>query len=255
MGCESMTNARVDALISRGVWVARQAVSLDQVNAWRTVAEARYTEVDAVSAQKGPWAVAGALGLPFVPTASSLGLEALGSDAHTVERVLTEALGSLMQAALGAPIRPLVESAWVRRQFAPRHMPRYHAPHAWHQDGGLGFDYLNDPDLEGGLLPMVTCWCPLVSCGEDAPGVAYLPNRPGALLVPEALSMISDIGTAPVLAPGDVLMMMGDLLHRTHVTPAMRRDRISVELRFVPSGHAGRRGPWSRPTEESEERL
>jgi len=244
-----MTDARVDPLRVHGFFVARQVFAPDQVNAWRAAAEARYAEADAVSAQKGPWAVAGALGLPFVPTASSLGFEALGAGGKAVEGALRDALGATMEAALGAPIRPLLESAWLRRQFAPRHAPRYHAPHAWHQDGGLGFDYLNDPNLEDGLLPMVTCWCPLVPCGEDAPGVAYLPHRPGALLAPEALSTLSELGTTPTLAAGDVLMMMGDLIHRTHVTPEMTRDRISVELRFVPAGHAGRRGPWSRPTE------
>jgi hypothetical protein len=41
----------------------------------------------------------------------------------------------------------------------------------------------------------------------------------------------------PVLEPGDALLFRGDVLHRTHVTPAMTQDRTSVELRFFPAGN------------------
>jgi hypothetical protein len=39
----------------------------------------------------------------------------------------------------------------------------------------------------------------------------------------------------PVLKAGDVLLFWGDILHRTHVTPAMTNDRTSIELRFFPA--------------------
>ncbi len=245
MGREPMTDAAVDALRDHGVFIARRCLAPEDVNAWREAAEARYAAVDAVSAQSGPWAVSAALGLPFVPTASSLGLSALGALAQRITDTVANALGPAMSGALDGPFRSLGESAWLRRQFAPRHAPPHHAPHAWHQDGGLGFDYLGDADLADGLLPMVTCWCPLVPCGEDAPGMAYLPHRPRTLLSLARLAGVSQEAVTPRLGPGDVLMMMGDLVHRTHVAEAMSRDRISVELRFVPADHPCRRGPWS----------
>ena len=36
----------------------------------------------------------------------------------------------------------------------------------------------------------------------------------------------------PVDESGDALLFRGDVLHRTHVTPRMTRDRTSIELRF-----------------------
>lgn len=238
-----------ETLVTQGALIVRQALSRQRIEAWRALAEARYTEVDRVCAAQGPWTVSAALNLPFVPTASSLGLQAFGDVGREVAETLDIALGPLLEKALNGPVRPLFESAWLRRQFAPRHAPAYHAPHAWHQDGGLGFDYLHDSDLRGGLLPMVTCWIPLVACGRTAPGVAFLPHRPGTLLSLAELAASRASATVPELAPGDVLVMMGDLLHRTHVTPEMTGDRISVELRFLPADHPGRRGPWSGPTE------
>jgi len=36
----------------------------------------------------------------------------------------------------------------------------------------------------------------------------------------------------PVMEPGDALLFRGDIIHRTHVTSTMTRDRTSLELRF-----------------------
>jgi len=243
-----MTEGLTQILRTRGVVVARQSLPAEHVLGWRQAADDRYAEVDEIIAQRGPWAVADTLAFPFVPTASSLGLAALGEQADSLLQTLSSILAPTLEAALGGPVRPLMDSMWLRRQFAPENAPPYHAPHAWHQDGGLGFDYLGDADLVEGLLPMVTCWCPLMPCGRDAPGMAYLPNRPGALMALDALGALSGPGQMPNLLPGDVLLMMGDLLHRTHVTSDMKRDRISVEVRFVPADHPGRRGPWSGAT-------
>jgi len=244
-----MTVALITALKRDGVAIARGALPEEIVVAWRAAAEARYREVDAISATEGPWVVAHRLGVPFVPTASSLGLSALGALAGEIATQIQRAVGGPMEAVMGGSSRPLLESAWLRRQFAPALAPPYHAPHAWHQDGGLGFDYLNDTDLVGGLLPMVTCWCPLVACGRDAPGLAYRPGRTDALLSLDALAAVAGPAEAPALAPGDVLLFTGDVLHRTHARAHMTRDRVSVEVRYVPAAHPGRRGPWSAPAE------
>jgi hypothetical protein len=224
----------VNALTRRGVTLACGALPPAVVTRWRADADALYARVDAAIAEAGPWAVADHLGLRFAPTASSLGLDALPGGAE-IPALLLDALGETIEGALGGPARPLLEAAWLRRQFAPGRAPRWHAPHAWHQDGALGFDFERG-DLAAGLLPMVTCWCPLVPCGVDAPALAIAPGRQGALLTLDALGGEHKAVEAPAMAPGDVLLMTGDLLHRTHVTPAMTLDRISVEVRFVQAG-------------------
>ncbi|MCB9527989.1 MAG: hypothetical protein H6701_06250 [Myxococcales bacterium] len=87
-------------------------------------------------------------------------------------------LSPVLIPALRAPPRLLADQAWLRRQLPPARAPRHHAPHRWHQDGALGFDFLGgDPESPDALLPMITAWVPLVPCGRDAPGLRYVPER------------------------------------------------------------------------------
>ena len=86
---------------------------------------------------------------------------------------------------------------------------------------------------------MVTCWIALDACGTDAPGLEFIIRRLDELIKPGALTDESvrrefpeEALWRPVLAPGDAVVFRGDLLHRTYVTPAMTRDRTSIELRF-----------------------
>lgn len=154
----------------------------------------------------------------WVPTASSAPLV----PSAPVVDALRHALGPTLDAW------PLFEptQAWVRRQYPPHLAPPGHAPHSWHQDGALGHHFQGP----GALLDTVTCWCPLVPCGVDAPGIE-LAQRTPELLPLEALRPVGPTH-APPLEPGDVLLMAGGVLHRTHVTPAMTGVRTSVELRF-----------------------
>jgi ectoine hydroxylase-related dioxygenase (phytanoyl-CoA dioxygenase family) len=147
--------------------------------------------------------------------------------------VITTALGEVITSALGGPMRILAESSWLRRQRPPATAPAWHVPHSWHQDGALGADF-TDVSADPRLRTMITAWCPLVACGSDAPGIGYVPGRRQSLLRPEELADVDGPVEAPVMHAGDVLLMMGDLLHRTHVDPAMTRERTSVEVRFVP---------------------
>jgi hypothetical protein len=138
-----------------------------------------------------------------------------------------------------------LDEAWIRRQYAPSRYPRAHAPHGWHQDGALAYDF-TAPGLAAGMpeavLPMMTGWITLDSCGMDAPGLELVTRRLNRLLKPAELVDGSVRASFPVrefwqpsLAPGDALLFSGDILHRTHVSSTMTTDRTSIELRFFPA--------------------
>ena len=135
-----------------------------------------------------------------------------------------------------------LDQCWVRRQYAPDRAPSGHAPHSWHQDGALGFDFLGAAPSEGALLAMVTCWIALTACGDDAPGLELVDRDAEALL---PLAALGDEAVRarhaegeflrPILDPGDALVFGGGVLHHTHVGATMSRDRTSLELRFFPA--------------------
>ena len=218
--------------------------------------ECRYREIDRIRLAAGPAAVAQTLdpGARFAPTASSLNLQAaFGDDEQDVVlAVLADSfVGPLLRRALGARLVIDLDEVWVRRQYAPARYPALHAPHGWHQDGALHFDFLAlggaDPPRDG-LLNMLTCWIALTPCGTNAPGLELIAREVSELLPPAALSdrflrkrYPADAFTRPVLAAGDALLFPGGTIHRTHVTPCMQHDRTSLELRFMRADSIPRR--------------
>ena len=189
-------------------------------------------------------------GQQFVPTASSFTLGAILSD-ETLGILLAGmsagSAGEWIQDELQGPAACDLDQAWVRRQYAPRHYPPLHAPHGWHQDGALGFDFLSQGDGDfppGAMLSMVTCWIALNSCGVESPGVELVTRRFEGLLAPTDLAaervrarFAPEQFWRPAMEPGDALLFRGDVLHRTHVTPAMTKNRTSIELRFFPANN------------------
>jgi len=144
--------------------------------------------------------------------------------------------------ALGGAIACDMDQSWVRRQYAPGNYPPLHAPHGWHQDGALRFDFFAHSGLPypaDAVLEMITCWIPLTPCGVEAPGLELVTRRAESLLAPAELTADRVRGCfateefwRPAMKPGDALLFHGSVLHRTHVTPAMTKDRTSIELRF-----------------------
>ena len=133
-----------------------------------------------------------------------------------------------------------LDQCWVRQQQAPSCGPA-HRPHSWHQDGALRFDFLAAgtaaPPADA-LLQMVTCWIAITPCGIEAPGLELVAAPMDEMLRPgELREAVVDARWAdsmrqrPSMAPGDAAVFTGDVLHRTHVTPAMTVGRISLELR------------------------
>ena len=184
----------------------------------------------------------------FVASASSFGIEELWTPLAAIEcfgTVLSPACRTIVLSLLGGPLRCNYDQSWIRRQYAPANCPPCHAPHSWHQDGALGFDFLafcDKPIPADALLNMVTCWITLTPCGTDAPGLELLTRRQESLLAPAELTepkirerFAAEDFWRPVMKPGDALLFGGDILHRTHVAPGMTKDRTSVELRFFPA--------------------
>ncbi len=102
--------------------------------------------------------------------------------------------------------------------------------------------------------PLLNVWIPLAECGVDAPGLEVVVTDKRDLLamagppdhevpvervrIDERL-VVETFGPAalwrPSLRPGDALVFAGTTVHRSHVTPAMTKPRLSVEMRLVPS--------------------
>ncbi len=142
-----------------------------------------------------------------------------------------------LEAALGpAPWCDLSQS-WLRHG---------RPPHGWHQDGALRFDFLAHATQSApadALLELRTLWIALTPCGEHAPSLGWIAAPTPELLQPAALTdaaVLRRFGAAArhhaVLDAGDALLFDGTLLHRTHLTPAMDRPRLSLELRFFRAG-------------------
>jgi hypothetical protein len=169
----------------------------------------------------------------WMPSASSLRLGAVAPELvrDLAERVVTAPLLAGLHEVLGPHLGCLLDQAWARRQFPSHLAPIGHHPHAWHQDGALHHPF----PAPGALLPLVTCWIPLVACGRDAPGIELVPVAEGRLLPLDALvdDAVPRPRVVPDLEPGDVLVLTAGTLHRTALAATDVVARTSVELRFV----------------------
>ena len=219
----------------------------DLIQEWAKTAEECYQRLKAIEQQGGLEAVQKSLpaGQKYVPTASSFTLEvAFPENGRRILREIANSpVRSCIEQALGGSAACDLDQAWVRRQYAPSRYPAQHAPHMWHQDGALGYDFLGamttGHDAKA-LLPMVTCWIPLTSCGVDAPGLEFVTERTEELMPVTSLQDVflrsqypAEAFWKPAMQPGDSLLFRSGVLHRTYVISEMTRDRTSIELRFV----------------------
>lgn len=233
----------------KAVAMTRKALSLEVTNPLYRAAQRFYENIGLQMQTRSVDAVVASLPEPqkFLPHASSFNLCALNNQALVVKL-----LHEIAEGAAGCEIRKMLgcdqvscdyDQAWIRRQYAPHLYPPEHAPHGWHQDGALGFDFFASKDIEQEatpLLPTVTCWIALTQCGVDAPGLEFVTETIDELLVPNELThksihnrYPSDSFWQPQMQAGDAVIFKGGTLHRTHVVEQMRANRTSVELRFV----------------------
>jgi hypothetical protein len=213
-----------------------QFVAADVCVRWLDFIEARYAAVDRSDPNNRDFSL----------RSSSMRLFSIpGIDLESVSE-----LPAICERMLDAPVFCDVDQCWVRRQYSPGNYPPLHAPHSWHQDGALHFDFQAcagrkpPPDA---MLDMITCWIPLTPCGIDAPGLELIATGTEGLLIPAQLTdrcirerfALEDF-RRPAMQPGDILLFRGGVLHRTHVTPEMTRDRTSIELRFFAADRHGK---------------
>ena len=239
----------LSSLADSGLALLRGALHPALVRELGEAAGTLYERVERAARNAGPAGVERVLprGCRFLPTASSLTLAALDEESgrDVAGAILrTRLLRSTLVASLDGPFRIDLDQAWLRRQYAPDRAPPLHAPHGWHQDGALGHDFAAGTE-DGGLLPLVTCWIPLDACGRDAPGLELVARRLLRLftpleLTPESVLESREVDLArtsrtPSMEPGDALLFASDVLHRTHATRSMSKDRTSVELRVFPA--------------------
>jgi hypothetical protein len=152
-------------------------------------------------------------------------------------------LNRLITETLGEPAVCNLEESWLRKRFAPSNAPRHYRPNVWHQDGGLRAPYGPDPDSLIPMTRLLTCWVPLRACGHHCPGLEFVRQPLHRLLHYTELNdqnlrrrFAPDHFWAPELEFGDALLFLNGTLHRTHVLPEMKEDRLSLEYRFFPAG-------------------
>ncbi|MDX2101506.1 MAG: phytanoyl-CoA dioxygenase family protein [Alphaproteobacteria bacterium] len=98
--------------------------------------------------------------------------------------------------------------------------------------------------------PLINMWVPLDDCGETAPGLSIVPESTRQIFATRRVDRDSfenfaiqdpsfsseyqeTTSVAPVFRAGDVLLFLGTVPHRTHLTSSMLERRRSLELRFV----------------------
>lgn len=235
-----------ESLETRGVVVLRAICDRPALSSWLAKADRVYRQIAVAVKQGEPLRMSEEL--PHVksyrPTASSMLLESIASAPAVLDTL--KPLAAALRTIFGGDVVCNLDQAWLRRQYPPSRAPRGHHPHRWHQDGALGFDFAQEAadKNDAALLPMLTAWIPLTECGEGAPGLEYVAQHVDRVVAATDLcderirgKFPADCFHAPRLQPGDAVLLWGDVLHRTQVTPTMTDVRTSVEFRFL---HANR---------------
>jgi hypothetical protein len=119
----------------------------------------------------------------------------------------------------------------------------------------LSVELHQDSQLFG--QPLINLWVPFDACGEDAPSLELVPDFAREILRSNAgetdtvslsssaisrgvaAELVAAVGSVTVsMRPGDALLFLGTVPHRTHFVTTMQQPRRSAELRFVPPAYA-----------------
>lgn len=229
-----------DELQERGVLLLRNRFSPQAIDELKRAAERLFVRAESDQAASLPEHYRFS---PF--SCSAVITSLLDFGVEDLRRPLTDGgLEELATAALGTGATCNLAHSWVRKRYAPSESPpRYH-PNTWHQDGGLGIQFLDEHGPRPPLTRLLTCWIPLHACHNDCPALEFVCQPLNSLLhyqeLPDELlhsRFPQDSFWAPSLETGDGLIFLNGTLHRTHTRPDMHRSRLSVEYRFFPPPH------------------
>lgn len=174
----------------------------------------------------------------YVKNAHSFTLNAI-FDPKAIQSLLEKILSNpIFGNHLGKSVLVNLSQLWLRRQFPLEQYAQ--GPHHWHQDGALGYDFLNHSALtEQELLDILTIWIPLNDCGITAPGLEFIKEPQTRIFSLDEIkehtlqaSVPSHVFVHPSCSVGDVLLFGGNILHRTHVRPNMPHFRTSMGIRI-----------------------
>jgi hypothetical protein len=187
----------------------------------------------------------------YNPISNSLLLTALvdfglSSSEDLLAPLSAPGLESLFAAAIGSPWTFNLDQSWLRRKSPPQQLPA-RASHNrnqiqdWHQDGALGVHFPTQPCSPVPMTTLLTLWIPLQACGVDRPGLEFIRRPQPSLLHFTELNEAAlrsrfpaDEFWTPILEPGDGLVFLNNVLHRTRITPSMQQCRTSIEYRIFP---------------------
>ncbi|MEM8641544.1 MAG: hypothetical protein AAGG51_22415 [Cyanobacteria bacterium P01_G01_bin.54] len=254
-----MREQLTEALTQQGVALWRGAFYPDALQPLTQAAQACFQRVEQTIAQVGPEAAVHQLppAYQFNAYSTSVHLDALndflGDDGLGMGLKAVAFWWQLLQAVEGLAeccrerggfTAALRSQLRLRKQYAPGRGHPQHQPNQWHQDGGLGVKFPPQPNVPPycitPLKPLLTGWLPLSACGRIAPGLELICVPQAQLLHYQALNSAALSACfpeaafwCPQLALGDLLLFERGTVHRTAVTPAMERDRLSLEWRLV----------------------
>jgi hypothetical protein len=138
-------------------------------------------------------------------------------------------LPELVDAYLGETALISVEKTTLRKAEPS-------VPGAWHQDGSFM-----------GQARALNMWLPLSRCGDEAPGLDFVPRRLEDFVETQTDEAVVDAHISqraaeraagdtpivrPVFEPGDALFFDGMLLHQTGSDSSMPRVRYGIENWF-----------------------
>jgi hypothetical protein len=200
-----------ESLASRGTVVVRQLFQPAQIEAWQRAASDFFA----------------------ASTNQAINIEKLGDPASLTAGTAGALLIAVLRQFFLFEPEMCVPNCFVRR-VEPSH-----------KESAVPFHQ----DLNAFGRLMVNVWTPLVPCGRDAPGIEVVARRTPTLMETVAASTQYDelqisedlirerfgenAAIRPEMVPGDVLILLGTTIHRTHLTPAMTERRLSMELRFA----------------------
>jgi phytanoyl-CoA dioxygenase PhyH len=224
--------ALVRGMVDRTV-AARFAERIDRAFAERDLCEAGGPHADAFFDQfepEGAYAEILRYGRPWIT--AGCGLSATDSplvSSEMVKMYRDAGLPELADAYLGDTALISVEKTTLRKAEPS-------VPGAWHQDGSFM-----------GEARALNMWLALSRCGDEAPGLDFVPRRLDRFVETTTDDAMLDLqisqraaeeaaGDAPILRPvfepGDALFFDGMLLHQTGSDPSMPRARYGIENWF-----------------------